>query len=75
MQNAETSCSKCRDFMPKHYAQNIDVMLKVQRCPCMLKGRNVQKFRTRSYTELRTTAGQQTVSDQLCCMTDHFSKI
>jgi len=26
-QNAETSCSKYRDFMLKHHAQNIDVML------------------------------------------------
>ena len=25
------------------------------------------------YTELRITAGQQTISDQLCCMSDHFS--
>ena len=27
-----------------------------------------------SYTELRVTAGEQ-ISDQLCCMSDHFSEI
>ena len=27
------------------------------------------------YTELRVTAEQQTISDQLCCMSDHLSEI
>ena len=45
-----------------------------------------QKIHTKSHvefktlqpcTELRITAGQQTISDQLCCMSDHdnFSEI
>jgi len=28
-----------------------------------------------SYTEVRVTAGQHTISNQLCCMSDCFSEI
>jgi len=28
-----------------------------------------------SYTQLRVTAGQQTIPDQLCCTSDDFSEI
>ena len=35
---AETSCSKCRDFVLKyHHAQNIDVMLKIQKWSYVIK--------------------------------------
>ena len=70
----------------KHHAQSIDIMLK---CRNMLKGRNIhtcsiaetficvaiQNVTTwLSYTELRIIAGQQTISDPLCCMSEHFSE-
>ena len=58
----DTSCSKCR-----HYVQNTEVLVVyVQR-----QLRSLQL----SYTELRIIAGQWTISDQLCCMCDHFSEI
>ena len=35
----------------------------------------IQNFTWSSYTELRATAGQQTISDQLCRMSDRFCEI
>ena len=53
-------------------AQNAEMLI------YMLKGRNVHtysNFMWLSYTELRKTAEQQTISEELCCMSDQFSEI
>jgi len=81
MQNimSEMSYAKCWNIMLKMQI----VCSKYKKCSYILCSRAevyihvaIQNFTTwLSYTELRIRDGQQTISDQFCCMSDHFSKI
>jgi len=81
--NAETECSKYRLHAEvsclkyRWYDQNTEMLVYI-----MLKSRDIhihvaiQNLTVwLSYTKLRITAEQQTISDQLCCISDYFSKI
>ena len=66
--NAETSCSKYR-----RYAQNTEMVNILCSKVEMFTRVAIQNFSTTQ--EARITAGQQTISHQLCLMSDHFIEI
>ena len=72
---AKHVCTKCWNIMLK--PQSIDVMLicRDAHLYTQMQKRSytaIQNFTTWLYTELRITAGQQTISNQLCCMSNQL---
>ena len=74
---AETSCSKyrfCAETKCRHYDQNAEMLI------YMLKAETfthvaIQSFTTwLSYCRAHSNSCQQTISNQLCCMSNHCSE-
>jgi len=83
VQSAGRSCSKYRDFMLRHHAQNISVMLICRNAHNYMICSKAEAFlhvailnltTCISYTELRITAGQQTISIN-CVVSNHCSEV